>query len=113
MVARLVDVVGANPRHAYLASIRALIGWCALDRLSALRAPMQMIAAEHDCTPLEEKRRHAARLGAQLRVIAGSRHGTPFDATAAFNQTVLDFLDTPAAAMAAPPVRYQGSSLPS
>ncbi len=114
MAQRVVDVVGANPRHAYLASLHALVGWCALDRLPALRVPMLMISAEHDYTPLAEKRRYAARLGAQWVVIEGSRHGTPFDASDAFNRAVLDFLDAAdVAAMAPSPVRYQGSSLPS
>lgn len=114
MAQRVIDVVGANPRHAYLASLHALIGWCALDRLPVLRAPMLMISAEHDYTPLDEKRRYAARLGAQWVVIEGSRHGTPFDASDAFNRAVLDFLDAAdVAALAPSPVRYQGSSLPS
>ena len=30
---RVIDVLGANPKRAYLQSIRALIGWSALDRL--------------------------------------------------------------------------------
>jgi len=49
----------------------------------------------------------------QWVVIEGSRHGTRFDASAAFNRAVLDFLDAPDAATAATPARYQGSSLPS
>lgn len=52
----------------------------------------------------------------QWVVIEGSRHGTPFDASAAVNRAVLDFLDAGAAAdtaMVPSPARYQGSSLPS
>jgi pimeloyl-ACP methyl ester carboxylesterase len=83
-------------RRAYLTTIRALIGWSALDRLHALRASTLVIAAEHDYTPLADKRaemRHFPQ--AQLVVIAGSRHGTPFDATDRFNASVLDFLGPP------------------
>jgi pimeloyl-ACP methyl ester carboxylesterase len=94
---RVIDVVGANPKRAYLATVRALIGWSALDRLATLQAPTLIIAAEHDYTPLAEKRaelRHFPR--ARLVVIPGSRHGTPFDEIERFNATVLDFLDAPA-----------------
>jgi pimeloyl-ACP methyl ester carboxylesterase len=91
---RVVDVVGANPRRPYLDTVRALIGWSAIDRLATLRAPVLNIAAEHDYTPLAEKRaelRHFPQ--AQLVVVSGSRHGTPFDAVERFNSLVLEYLD--------------------
>jgi pimeloyl-ACP methyl ester carboxylesterase len=90
---RVVDVVGANPRRPYLDTVHALIGWSAIERLAALHMPTLVIAAEHDYTPLEEKRaelRHFPQ--ARLVVIAGSRHGTPFDAIEDFNTAVLEFL---------------------
>jgi len=89
---RVVDVVGANPRFAYLATIRALIGWCALDRLGALHSETLMLAAEHDYTPLEEKHRYAELMNAQLVVVRGSSHATPFDSIVATNACVLAFL---------------------
>lgn len=89
---RVVAVLGANQVAPYLASARALAGWCTLDRLDRLRAPTLMLAAEHDYTPLVEKQAHAARLRATLAVIRGSRHGTPFDAIAATNACLLAFL---------------------
>jgi 3-oxoadipate enol-lactonase len=92
MRARVVSVLGANPIGPYLATARALAGWCALDRIHALRAPTLMLAAEHDYTPLAEKQSHAERLGALLAVVRGSRHGTPFDAIAATNACLLAFL---------------------
>jgi 3-oxoadipate enol-lactonase len=90
---RVIDVVGANPKPAYLASIRALIGWCALERLSALRCPTLLIAAEFDYTPLAGKRIEAQHFPqVEFVVIYGSRHGTPFDSTERFNACVLEFL---------------------
>lgn len=89
---RVAEVVGSNPVEAYLASIRALIGWCALDRIDRLRAPWLMLAAEHDYTPLAEKRDYAERLGARFAVVRGSRHGTPFDAIRATNACLEAFL---------------------
>lgn len=97
---RVVHVLSANPRRAYLTTIRALIGWSALERLHALRAPTLIIAAEHDYTPLADKRaemRHFPQ--AQLVVVAGSRHGTPFDAIERFNASVLEFLGASDAAV--------------
>ena len=90
---RVIDVVGANPKAAYVATINALIGWSALERLPQVRSATLLVAAEHDYTPLAQRHAEAMRLPrAEVRVIAGSRHGTPFDAIDAFNACVLDFL---------------------
>jgi pimeloyl-ACP methyl ester carboxylesterase len=89
---RVAEVVGSNPVDAYLASVRALVGWCALDRIARLQSPWLMLAAEHDYTPLAEKRGYAERLGAAFAVVRGSRHGTPFDATIATNACLAAFL---------------------
>jgi pimeloyl-ACP methyl ester carboxylesterase len=90
---RVVDVIGANPRSAYFATINALIGWSALERIHAIACPVLILAAEFDYTPLQEKRAEAAQFAhAQFVVMKGSRHGTPFDATDAFNARVLEFL---------------------
>jgi pimeloyl-ACP methyl ester carboxylesterase len=90
---RVIDVVGANPKKAYLASIHALIGWSALERIHAIACPVLVLAAEFDYTPLLDKRAEAAHFPlAQFVVIEGSRHGTPFDATEEFNARVLEFL---------------------
>jgi len=92
---RVIDVIGANPRAAYLATIHALIGWSALDRLSTLRCPALIIAAEFDYTPLADKRIEAAHFpSVDFVVIPGSRHGTPFDSIDPFNACVLGFLSS-------------------
>lgn len=90
---RVIDVVGANPKKAYLATIRALIGWSALERIHAIACPVLILAAEFDYTPLAEKRAEAARFqDVEFVVIEGSRHGTPFDAIEEFNARVVEFL---------------------
>lgn len=99
---RVIDVVGSAAPDPYLRCARALASWCAAERLSAIRARMLMIAGEHDYTGLPEKRRWAQRLGAELAVVQGSRHGTPFDAIAATNACLLAFF-----ADAALPVELQ------
>lgn len=90
---RVIDVVGANPRAAYLATVHALIGWSSLERLKRLRCKTLILSAEFDYTPLAEKRAEAAHFpNARFEVILGSRHGTPFDASQRFNECVLEFL---------------------
>ncbi len=93
---RATAVVGAVPARIYLATARALMGWTAIDRLHRLRSKTLLIAAEKDYTPLDEKRALAPRLGAQLAVVRGSRHGTPFDSVRATNAMLLAlFTDQP------------------
>ena len=90
---RVVQVVGSNPKWAYLASVNALIGWSALERLHALHVPTLIIAAESDYTPIADKHVEAKHFPqAEIVVIPDSRHGTPFDATEKFNACVLEFL---------------------
>ncbi|MCU0754337.1 MAG: alpha/beta hydrolase [Xanthomonadales bacterium] len=114
---RVIDVLGAQPRDTYLAQARALARWCALDRVQAHAGklpPTLMLAAALDYTPLAEKQALATRIGAELRVVEGSRHGTPFDAIQATNSAALAFfagepvpetlrIDAPHEAPAAPP----------
>lgn len=90
---RVIDVIGANPKPAYVATINALIGWSALERLPQLRCATLIIAAEHDYTPLAQRHAEATQFpNAEVSVIAGSRHGTPFDSIELFNTRVLEFL---------------------
>ncbi len=77
---------------AYLATGCALLRWTAVERLDALQCKVLMIAAENDFTPLAEKRALASRVGADLVVVRGSRHGTPFDAVRATNASLLALL---------------------
>lgn len=102
MRARVEQVVGTGSVEPYLRCARALASWCAAERAQRLACPMLMLAGEHDYTGLAEKRRWASRLGAELRVVEGSRHGTPFDAIEACNAALLSFL---AGAPVADPLR--------
>jgi pimeloyl-ACP methyl ester carboxylesterase len=82
---RAAAVIGNVAPASYLGLMQALEHWDARDRLTALRSRILVIAAEFDYTPLGEKRALAASLGAELVVVRGSRHCTPFDATTATN----------------------------
>jgi 3-oxoadipate enol-lactonase len=85
-------VVGAVPASSYLGMGLALARWAIIDRLGRLRSRVLLIAAEHDFTPLAEKRELAARLKADIVVVRGSRHGTPFDSVEATNASLLALL---------------------
>tara|TARA_R110001592_G_scaffold35495_3_gene120724 strand:+ start:7240 stop:8052 length:813 start_codon:yes stop_codon:yes gene_type:complete len=82
-----------NDRRAYLASLRALVGWGVTDKLDRIICPVLVISADKDYTPVEKKREYVSRLGdARLEVIEDSRHGTPIDQADKFNALLLDFL---------------------
>ena len=85
-------VVGAVPASSYLGMGWALARWAIVDRLDRLTCRVLLIAAEHDFTPLAEKRALAARLKADIVVVRGSRHGTPFDSVEATNASLLALL---------------------
>jgi hypothetical protein len=70
----------------------ALTRWAALDRLDTLQSRVLLIAAENDYTPLMEKRELAAKLNADLVIVRGSRHGTPFDSVEVTNASLLALL---------------------
>jgi 3-oxoadipate enol-lactonase len=66
------------------------------QQLNQIKSRILLIAAQHDHTPLSEKIFLAARLHANIMVVRGSRHGTPFDASAATNACLISLLtDTP------------------
>ena len=90
---RVISVLSANPKPAYMATIKALIGWTAIDRLHHVVCETLIIAAEHDYTPLADKHAEAAMFpNAEFVIVHGSRHGTPFDAIETFNAHVVAFL---------------------
>jgi 3-oxoadipate enol-lactonase len=108
--------IGAVPASAYLGLGWALASWTIVDRLDQLTCRTLLIAAEHDFTPLAEKRDLAARLKADIVVVRGSRHGTPFDSIEATNASLLALLtDQPLPPQTRwvrdPPARVQALSL--
>jgi hypothetical protein len=89
---RAAAVVSAVPTSTYLGMGLALQQWSAIERLDGVRSKTLVIAAENDYTPLAEKREMAERLRADLVVVRGSRHGTPFDSVAVTNASLLALL---------------------
>jgi 3-oxoadipate enol-lactonase len=84
--------LAAVPQTSYLGMGLALARWAILDRLKNLRSRVLLIAAEDDFTPLKEKRDLAKMLGADIVVVKGSRHGTPFDSVEVTNASLLALL---------------------
>ena len=85
-------VLGSVPANSYLGTGLALARWAILDRLDRLKSRVLLIAAEKDFTPLAEKRELAQKLNAELVVVRGSRHGTPFDSIEVTNASLLALL---------------------
>ena len=88
---RVIDVLGTNQVEPYLRCARALADWCAAEHVDTLATPLLMIAGELDYTGLDEKRVWAQRMRAELAIVSGSRHGTPFDAIDATNRCLLAY----------------------
>jgi len=93
---RAASVVGAVPARSYLGLMKALEKWSATDRLGGVTSRTMMIAAEHDFVPLADTQLLAFHLRADLVMIRGSHHGTPFDSVKATNANLLAlFSDQP------------------
>lgn len=91
---QFIEQWAKNDRDAYLASIRALVGWSVMDRIGAIRCPVLVISGDRDYTPLDLKRQYTALIpGAEFVIIDDSGHATPIDQPDKFNRTVLDFLE--------------------
>jgi len=89
----LVERWSENDRLAYLASMKALFGWSVLDQVNTIRCPALIVTAEQDYTPVAAKEAYAALMPrAEVVVIGKSRHLTPIDQAAAFNEAVMSFL---------------------
>jgi len=87
-----------NDPVAYLAALRAMVGWSVNDRLGDIRCPTLVLAADHDYTPVSLKEGYTARIpGARLVVVADSRHALPIERPHEFNEAVLAFLENQAA----------------
>lgn len=90
---QFIERWAANDQQAYLASIDGLVGWGVESRLSQIRRPVLVCAADNDYTPASVKKRHAARIPeGQLMVIADARHALPVERPDAFNAALRAFL---------------------
>ncbi|MDX1502745.1 MAG: alpha/beta hydrolase [Thermoanaerobaculia bacterium] len=87
-----------NEQAPYLASLRAIPGWSAVERLDELHCPTLVVSSEHDYSPPAEQRRLAAKIpDARFVVVAGARHAVPAEKPDEVNETLAEFLDGRAA----------------
>ncbi|HEX2791037.1 MAG TPA: alpha/beta hydrolase [Steroidobacteraceae bacterium] len=93
---RAAEAIGRVASKVYLGMAKALERWTAIERLEQLQTKTLMIAAEHDFTPLAEKMSMARAVRADIAIVHGSRHRTPFDSIKATNACLLAwFTDRP------------------
>ncbi len=89
----LIQRWAKNDKKAYLASLRAIIGWSVADRISSIQCPTLIIAADMDYTPISFKEAYRAKMSqAELVVIRNSRHLSPVDQPEQLNDALLEFL---------------------
>jgi len=82
-----------NDPSAYAQSMQMLVRWSVVDRLGQLKAPVLLIAADGDYTPVADKQRFLARMPtARLEVVKDSRHASTADQPEKVNALLLDFL---------------------
>lgn len=90
---QFIERWSANDKRAYLASMRAIVGWSVVERVSEITIPTLFVAAEHDYTPVALKRSYAEKMpNARLEVIADSRHATPIERPDELNKLIDEFL---------------------
>jgi 3-oxoadipate enol-lactonase len=89
-----VASLSRTSRGAYVGGLRALAGFDARGRLSAIRCPVLVVAGERDTTvPRDVQRALASGIpGAQFVVVPGSGHAAPYDQPDAFGRAVRPFL---------------------
>ena len=91
--AQFIERWSANDPAAYLASLRALVGWSVLERVGEITCPVLVISGDRDYTPAETKRAYTALMSrARLVIFEDSGHATPIDQAERFNACVLEFL---------------------
>jgi len=82
-----------NDKRAYYAAMQGLVGWTVAEHLGKIQCPTLFIAADQDYTPVSLKQHYVEQMpNAALKLIDESRHFTPVDQPARFNQALAEFL---------------------
>ena len=91
--AAFIEGLVANDRDAYLASLRAIIGWTVQDRIGRITAPTLVVASELDYSPPERKEEYVRLMpNAKMVVVPDTHHGLPMEDPETFNAVLADFL---------------------
>lgn len=87
-----IDRWSTNDKRAYLASMKAIVGWGVADRIGGISIPTLFVSADQDYTPVAAKERYVRRMpNARLAVIEDSRHATPLERPREFNRVIEEF----------------------
>lgn len=82
-------------KSSYTRSLMSFLGWDVSDKLSLLKMPVLVVAAEHDYTPVEIKTAYCREISnANLVVIADSYHATPMDQPDTLNSHIASFVES-------------------
>ena len=91
-----------NDRRAYLAALRAMIGWSVTDQLGTITSPSLVVTADQDYTPVGFKEAYAAKMPqARVVTIPDSRHATPMERPEELNRVLREFWTSQARSFAA------------
>ena len=96
LVERFAAQMAGMSRRAYLAALDAIFHWQITLQAQALAAPLLIVAADQDYTPVASKQAFAAQFQhCKFRIIANSRHATPLDQAPRVNALLQSFLSLP------------------
>jgi len=93
-VARFRAMLASTPPEGYARCCEAVGAWDARERISAISAPVLVVAgAEDPATPIEHAELIASRIpGARLHVLEGAAHIANVEQAKGFTQAVLEHL---------------------
>jgi 3-oxoadipate enol-lactonase len=99
-VARFHTMLAATPPEGYARCCEAVGAWDARERISAIAAPLLVVAGKDDpATPVEHAELIASRVaGSRLVVLEGAAHLANVERAEAFTTTVLEHLGQEVAA---------------
>jgi len=84
-----------NDPRAYNLTLKGLVGWSVVEKLSLIRCSTLVVAADQDYTPLEVKSGMVAKIpNAKLAVIEDAHHAAPMEYPDLFNQLLSEFLNS-------------------
>lgn len=90
---RVAEVIADNDKAAYLASMKAIVGWSVVNRLDQITSPMLVVTSELDYTAVASKQPIVDEAQeARLAVVAGARHLLPVEKPDEFNEILTTFL---------------------
>lgn len=82
-----------NEKHAYLASMRAIVNWSVLNQIVRIKEPVIFISGALDYISPTDKQQYLKYFkDSSMIVIGGSRHATPVDSATMFNTHLRELL---------------------